>query len=268
MFQFTNDCLTGIDSIDKEHEKLFAMINEGIELLEKNEDTAYAAVKGLIVSLKKYAEEHFANEEAYMEQIGDHELARQKKEHEQFRKYVNQYDLENLQKDNAKEKLKTLLIYLSNWLFCHILGSDLMIGHNVGTDEKDAFAFTAKYRTGIEFVDEEHRRLFEIIKETNDLICAELLHDKYDAIVDIINELKEYTVTHFADEEAYMEKISYAGLTAQKAAHKAFVDMLKRINLENVDEHQQQYLYELVDYLLNWLSTHILKMDKKIPVEQ
>lgn len=267
MFQFTEDCRTGISSIDKEHEKLFGMIREGMELLEKDEDTAFTTVKSLIAALKKYAEEHFANEEAYMEKIHDCELERQKKEHEKFREYVNQDHFNGLEEENAKEKLKELLTYLSEWLFRHILGSDIMIGHNMNPKEEDVFAFTDKYRTGIELVDEEHKRLFEIIKETNDLIRAELLHDKYDAIVDILNELKEYTVTHFSDEEAYMEKIHYEGLPAQKTAHAAFVDKLKQINLENVDEHQQEYLIELVEYLLNWLSTHILKMDKRIPVE-
>ena len=33
----------------------------------------------------------------------------------------------------------------------------------------DPFTFTAKYKTDIQLVDDEHRRLFEIIKEANDL---------------------------------------------------------------------------------------------------
>ena len=82
-----------------------------------------------------------------------------------------------------------------------------------------------------------------------------------------IEELKEYTRLHFSDEEAYMKEIGYVGLEAQQAAHIAFVDKLNQINLDEVDENQQDYLYELIDYLLSWLSTHILKMDKKIPVQ-
>ena len=32
MYEFTQDCLTGIDQIDEEHRKLFSLINEAVEL--------------------------------------------------------------------------------------------------------------------------------------------------------------------------------------------------------------------------------------------
>ena len=56
---------------------------------------------------------------------------------------------------------------------------------------EDPFAFTDKYKTGIDLVDKEHRRLFEIIKETNDLIQNDLLHDKYDEIMRLLVKLKD-----------------------------------------------------------------------------
>ena len=129
------------------------------------------------------------------------------------------------------------------------------------------FAFTDKYKTDIPLVDDEHRHLFEIIEQTNDLIHEKLLHDKYDEIMRLLDELKTYTETHFSDEEALMEKISYPGIDAQKKAHAAFVDKLVHIDindLDEIDEHQQTYLFELINYLLNWLSNHILASDMKL----
>ena len=38
--------------------------------------------------------------------------------------------------------------------------------------------------------------------------------------------------------------------------------------MEEVDDGQQEYLFELIDYLLEWLKNHILKMDKQIPAKQ
>ena len=64
-----------------------------------------------------------------------------------------------------------------------------------------------------------------------------------------------------------MQRIEYTGLEAQQYAHQAFVDKLNEINLDDVDENQQEYLIELVDFLLSWLVNHILKVDKLIPVE-
>lgn len=264
MYKFTDDCCIGVELIDNEHRRLFAMINEGMELLNSENKVVLSAAKKMTEELKSYAEYHFQHEEAYMKENNDVELDRQKREHARFTSYMDGYDISSLNEENAKEKVSELLNYLSRWLYRHILGSDIMIGQNIKTGDEDIFAFTDKYKTGIELIDSEHKKLFEIIKETNDVIYDDFLPDKYDAIVHIIGELKEYTIMHFSDEEKYMEEIGYAGIEAQKAAHTAFVDKLNHINLDNVDDNQQEYLCELINYLLNWLSTHILKMDKKI----
>ena len=76
--------------------------------------------------------------------------------------------------------------------------------------------------------------------------------------------LKYYTQYHFRDEEACMEKMGYPELDKQRKAHEAFVEKLAEIDLDSMDDNQQEYLEELIDFLLNWLSVHILHMDKKI----
>lgn len=265
MFAFTQDCLTGIEEIDNEHRHLFELINQAMALLQEP-SAAAVAVRELVADLKNYAVTHFAHEEAYMEQIGDPELPRQRREHAAFAEKINGMNPEPADGDSGREALNELLKYLAGWLYRHILGSDILIGKLGKTEQADPFAFTEEYRTGIEMVDEEHKRLFEIIRETNDLIYAELLHDKYDGIMQLLDELREYTIVHFSDEEAYMERIGYEGLAAQKKAHQAFVDKLTEINLEEVDDNQQAYLEELIQFLLGWLINHIKQVDKKIPV--
>ena len=267
MYQFTEDCRIGIPEIDEEHKKLFQMVNEAFALLAEPSATV-VGVKNLVLALKKYAATHFIHEEAYMDEIKAPELPRQKKEHEQFKEKVNEVDLEALNDENGKEVLTELLEVLSRWLYHHILGSDTMIGKMPALDEEeDPFAFTEKYKLGVELIDSEHQRLFEIIRETNELTNDVLFNDKYDDIKKIISELKDYTIKHFGDEEEYMEKIGYSGLEAQKVAHQAFVDRLNEVNLEAVDGDQEGYLHELIEFLLGWLANHILKMDKKIPME-
>ena len=171
---------------------------------------------------------------------------------------------------NDKETLTNVVEFVDRWLFSLILSSDTMIGVYQKMDankeeNKDPFAFTEEYYTGIEIVDVEHAELFRIIKRANDLITEELLHDKYDEIVGVLSELRNYTVQHFADEEEYMASIQYEGLANQQKTHQMFVDKLNDINLDDLDDNQQQYLIELVDFLLMWLVNHILKMDKLIP---
>ena len=263
MYEFTEDCMIHIEKIDEEHKKLFQLINEASELVNKTDSVLSLALK-VIDELKDYANTHFANEEAYMESINDPELPLQKKEHAAFKTKINEFKIDDSSDAAAKESLNELIKYLVRWLYHHILSSDMMIGK---MQKEDPFVFTAKYYTGIELVDREHRKLFEIIGEVNALIHNDLLHDKYDEIVRLLDELREYTKFHFEDEEAYMQKINSPMLEAQKRAHQAFVDKLMSIDLdklEEIDDNQQEYLHELIEFLGGWLINHILKMDTQI----
>jgi hemerythrin len=264
MYEFTDDCRTGIQQIDEEHKKLFDLINQTSEVV-KNGGAMYETAKNLLYELRQYALTHFAHEEKYMEEIHDLELPIQKKEHYRFREKVDSYKIDALTEANCEKITKELLSFMAKWLYRHIIGSDTMIGKCTKKPEKNMFAFTSEYVTGIEFIDEEHKVLFEIIEQANALIHEQLLHDKYDEIVGVITRLKEYTVMHFSEEEAYMESINYEGITMQRYAHHSFIERLDEIDLDVLDDNQQAYLEELVDFLLEWLIYHIKQMDKKIP---
>lgn len=269
MYQFTEDCLIGVEQIDNEHRRLFELVNETADLLMKD-NVSRGDVTNLFSELNDYAVLHFAHEEEYMQEINDPELPRQKEMHQAFVAKLKEIELGDIKSTDDKETVKNILQFVARWLFSHILSSDTMIGvfqkmDAENEEKKDPFAFTDKYRIGVEIIDEEHKELFCIIKRANDLITEELLHDKYDEIMSVLDELRNYTIKHFADEEEYMASINYEGLDIQKKTHEMFVDKLNDINLDDLDDNQQQYLIELVDFLLMWLVNHILKMDKKIP---
>lgn len=249
----------GVEKIDEEHQKFFAMLNEAQSRLTTPGIDVSITAKVIIKELREYANTHFTHEEAYMKEIKDPELASQKLEHADFTARMNEISIEGMDDETIRRNMNELLQYLSRWLFKHIIGSDTLIGRF-----ESPFAFTSKYHTGIEVVDQEHQRLFEIIADANRVIHAELLHDKYDEIVRILSELRDYTQEHFHDEEACMEEMGYPGLLEQKKAHEAFIERLAEIDLDSMDDNQQEYLEGLIDFLLNWLSVHILHMDKKI----
>lgn len=263
MFIFTEDYRLGITTIDEEHEKLVGLLNDAIEKSQdKDLDLPSFAAK-LKNDLQDYANTHFAHEEAYMEKIQDPELPRQRKEHQAFIKKVTELPADD---SLSLEKLQEIMEYWVRWLFSHILHTDMMIG-KMEPDAEDIFSFTDKYKTGIDFVDEQHQALFDIIREANDLVQEKSLHDKYDEILDILDELHDYTEQHFRDEEDYMKKVGYPGLSQQKKAHSVFIDRLVKLDIGDmdfIDEHQQEYLEDLIIYLLDWLTHHILMEDKAI----
>ena len=270
MYQFTDDLLIGIEAIDNEHKKFFSIINETLSSLQSEDTNIHTLARETLARLLEYARTHFSHEEEYMKEINDPELPRQKEMHQAFVAKLKEIEKLDIEANDDKETLKNIVEFAARWLFSHIISSDTMIGvyqkmEAKKEEKKDPFAFTEEYHTGIAIVDEEHAELFRIIKRANALITEELLHDKYDEIMGVLNELRNYTVQHFTDEEEYMASINYDGLDIQKKTHEMFVDKLNDINLDDLDDNQQQYLIELVDFLLMWLVNHILKMDKKIP---
>ena len=73
-----------------------------------------------------------------------------------------------------------------------------------------------EYYIGIDMIDEEHKQLFKYADEAYELLHDEFTPDKYDRIDIILENLRNYTVKHFSDEEQYMESINYKKIFTQK----------------------------------------------------
>ena len=116
-----------------------------------------------------------------------------------------------------------------------------------------------QFATGIASIDKQHQQLVGYV---NDLYDA-MTQNKGDAVTrKVLNDLVGYTVTHFAHEEQYFRKTGYP----ETAAHIAEHDALKK----QVGDFSKKYSAgqatvnaELMNFLKNWLSNHILKSDKK-----
>lgn len=271
MFTFTDDCITGIETIDDEHRNLFALLSRAQGLLEADyRGDHYQELKTILEELDQYAEQHFSHEEEYMMKIRDPELIRQRAQHEFFREKIREYEFVNIDDEDEQQRvLGELVRFLAKWLYRHILSSDILIGKLPPLEEwmvrENPCEFTDEYLTGIPLIDMEHKELFGIVEKANRLVKSYNDLSGYDNLIQILNELKDYTKEHFADEEEYMESIQYAGLEAQKRAHEAFIEKLENIDLNEIEDNPQEYLQELLEFLLGWLVNHILQTDKKIP---
>ena len=121
-----------------------------------------------------------------------------------------------------------------------------------------------EYYTGIEKIDQEHERLFELAQETYELLHNDFLQDKTEQLVYLISELINYTKTHFSHEEAYLDSIHYAELEKHKTQHRKFEDTLLEFDLDSIEgdfDSQDKIVKGLLEFLVGWLVTHILKVD-------
>lgn len=126
------------------------------------------------------------------------------------------------------------------------------------------FEWKENYSCNIKQIDDEHKRLFEIGRSIYKLAVDENHIDYYDKILDLLDELKDYTAYHFSDEEKIMKLYDYPGLDDQKHIHAKFIEKLENIDLNSVDENQQKAILNLLDFVSSWISSHILGSDLKI----
>ena len=131
------------------------------------------------------------------------------------------------------------------------------------------FEMKPEYSIGIDMIDQEHKQLFDYANEAYELLQEEFTPDKYDKIDAILEKLRDYTVKHFSDEEAYMESIQYKKIFTQKIQHQEFINKLD----EFIDQHekdegnQDEQIMDILNYLTDWLINHILHVDGQIPKE-
>lgn len=123
------------------------------------------------------------------------------------------------------------------------------------------FVMKDEFRTGIGQIDEEHEKLFEIANLAYQTLTDDYIADKFDYIIEVLEELKTYAVNHFASEEAYMESINYKKLFSQKMQHEAFINKISSYDLSSIEDNQTEVIMEILEFLHQWLVHHILEND-------
>lgn len=127
--------------------------------------------------------------------------------------------------------------------------------------------WSEEYVIGIEKIDEQHKRLFEIANDAYKLLKDPFLTDKYDKIVVIIKELQDYTKYHFNYEEEYMKSIGYKKYLSQKVAHDEFIAKINKFDLKKIDNNQDEAILKLLEFVVEWIGWHIKKEDTQIAKE-
>lgn len=119
-----------------------------------------------------------------------------------------------------------------------------------------------RFSLGIKTIDEQHKKLFDLIERTQELIQdAEDGIDCYDEIVSVLNQLADYTVYHFEYEEKEMKQVGFEGLDLHIEQHQAFVEKVNEFLATDIDENHLAVIVEVVSFLLGWVSEHILVTD-------
>lgn len=114
------------------------------------------------------------------------------------------------------------------------------------------------YSVGIQVIDEDHKRLLHLI---NNLQTAAHYHTDETFVKEAMDELVDYTKTHFKREEDLMEENGYPDFEAHKAEHEAMIAKVGE-TLKAFEQNQDSAIEDAVQYLKTWLINHINGSDQ------
>ncbi|WP_455756399.1 bacteriohemerythrin [Sulfurimonas sp.] len=89
----------------------------------------------------------------------------------------------------------------------------------------EKIAWDDKYKLGIDSIDVQHKKLFEIVNRLYDL----KEDSNKEELRTILYEFSDYMGLHFRDEEEYMLSIKFPDLENHKQLHQDIIDTLTKI---------------------------------------
>ena len=132
-------------------------------------------------------------------------------------------------------------------------------GASSPAQERDPhFVWSKAIETGREDVDNEHRKIFDILNKLKDVSRAPVT--KTAALEDVFAMLKDYVNAHFAHEEQLMDSFRYDDREIHKKLHAAFANRIEQISQGSFSDKVALQKLFLVVY--NWLMSHIADIDR------
>ena len=116
-----------------------------------------------------------------------------------------------------------------------------------------------KYSVDISLIDEQHKKLFELINKAS---IVEKSSNNPKEVLEILDEMTEYALKHFRIEEHYMKEFNFSGYEAHRDEHIDFTSTA--IDYKNrAICGDYKIINEILEYLTQWLVNHIRIADKE-----
>ena len=116
--------------------------------------------------------------------------------------------------------------------------------------------WSEKFNIGIEVIDNQHRQILEYINTLDQIRMS----GQRNQIKEVLDDLIDYTQSHFSFEENLLEQVNYQYLPSHRGIHELFVkrlnDCRQRFTQGEAVEHDLHRL------LSKWLVNHIQHDDQ------
>lgn len=114
------------------------------------------------------------------------------------------------------------------------------------------------FKIGIKSIDDQHKVLFELI---NKLYTTYGKSKSKTQLKQVLNDLLDYTIYHFGNEEDIFRRINYEGTDKHLVQHKKFIEKIHAFR-EEFNAGDVSVALDVVQFLQEWLVTHIQRTDK------
>ena len=122
------------------------------------------------------------------------------------------------------------------------------------------FPWMDKYSVHVDSIDVQHQKLVELL---NDLTFA-MSSGKGNLVLEsILNELIDYTVYHFGEEEKYFSQINYPQAEGHLEEHHKLIEKVMQFKTD-FEAKKAGLSIELMRFLKEWLINHINGTDKQL----
>ncbi len=115
-----------------------------------------------------------------------------------------------------------------------------------------------KYSVNVSLIDEQHKKLFELINKAN---IVEKFNNNPKEVLAILDQMTEYALKHFETEEHYMKKFDFPGYETHRSEHIDFTNTTIDYKNKAVGDNYQ-ITNEILEFLIQWLVNHIQVTDK------
>jgi len=252
---YSDSYLIDHEPITKEHQQLFDLAEK---LSNCNND---AELFILLQELMKFNTFHFTYEEQFMKSVGFVYIQEDKQVKQNILENLYQY-IDMKPTINVKEFAKKLGLFIKKSIKDHNVTANKKEHHLAKNTNnlKNIFKWEDKYKLGDIQIDQEHKKLFEIVLQALNTPKEHKKEHLKTALLTLIDSMQE----HFEKEEQYMSYIKFPDLINHQKLHKkiliqmnSFIKSLSYLSLEEFEK-------KLLEYMDIWLVNHIMVEDKKI----
>ena len=108
-------------------------------------------------------------------------------------------------------------------------------------------------------IDDQHHGLVDLVNELHE---AMRVGKGQNVLESTLNKLVQYTLVHFQTEESYFKRFGYSDAESHIKEHANFVQKVGEFK-EGFEKGKVLLTLDVLDFLYNWLNTHIKGTDKK-----